>query len=161
MRTAPTVSLIASPGVIQQGQASVLTWQTANAREVTIAGLDMLPPSGSRSVMPGTSTTYRLVAKGLGGTNEASARVQWTPQAPTKRLHLATRTCSVRTSTMCTSTMNSPCMFGLFYKPAIRPHHRQTGNNCCKQAWLLKNSFHGISAAKFVCKLLNLGLRRR
>ena len=73
--TAPTVSLAANPSVIQQGQASVLTWQTANAGEVTIADLGMLPPSGSRAVMPGTSTIYNLIAKGPGGTNEASARV--------------------------------------------------------------------------------------
>ncbi len=73
--TAPTATLAANPSVVQQGQASVLTWQTSNANEITIAGLGTLPPSGSRSVTPGASTTYTLVAKGPGGTNEASARV--------------------------------------------------------------------------------------
>ncbi len=73
--TAPTATLAANPSVIQQGQGSVLTWQTSNANEITIAGLGTLPPSGSRSVMPSASTTYTLVAKGPGGTNEASARV--------------------------------------------------------------------------------------
>jgi len=32
------------------------------------------------------------------------------------------------------------------------------GNNCRNQAWLLKNSFHGISRTKFARKLLNLRL---
>src|SRR5208283_4184083 len=72
---APTATLAATPSVIQQGQASVLMWQTSNANEISIAGLGTLPPSGSRSVTPSTSTTYSLLAKGPGGTNEASARI--------------------------------------------------------------------------------------
>ncbi len=72
---APTATLAANPSVIQQGQSSVLAWQTSNAQEITIAGLDTLPASGSRSVTPSASTTYTLIAKGAGGTNEASARV--------------------------------------------------------------------------------------
>jgi peptidoglycan-associated lipoprotein len=72
---APTATLAANPSVIQQGQRSVLTWQTSNANEITIAGLGTLPPSGSRSVTPSGSSTYTLVAKGPGGTHEASARV--------------------------------------------------------------------------------------
>ncbi len=73
--TAPTATLAANPSVIQPGQASVLTWQTSNATEITIAGLGTLPPSGSRSITPSDSTTYTLVAKGPGGTKDASARV--------------------------------------------------------------------------------------
>jgi len=73
--TAPTATLAANPSVVQQGQPSILTWQTNNANEITIAGLGTLPSSGSRSVMPSASTTYTLVAKGPGGTNQASAQV--------------------------------------------------------------------------------------
>jgi peptidoglycan-associated lipoprotein len=72
---APTATLAANPSVIQQGQGSVLTWQTNNANEIAIPGLGTVPPSGSRSVVPSVSTTYTLVAKGTGGTHEASARV--------------------------------------------------------------------------------------
>ncbi|MGA6987451.1 MAG: peptidoglycan-associated lipoprotein Pal [Terriglobales bacterium] len=72
---APTVTLAANPSVVQQGQSSVLTWQTTNSNEITIAGLGTVPPSGSRSVTPSASTTYTAVAQGAGGTNEASARV--------------------------------------------------------------------------------------
>jgi len=61
--------------VIQQGQPSVLTWQTSNANEITIAGIGTMPPSGSQSVTPSESTTYTLVAKGPGGTKDVSARV--------------------------------------------------------------------------------------
>lgn len=72
---APTATLAANPAVIQQGQASQLTWSTSNASQIAIEGLGTLPPSGSRSVTPGSSTTYMLVAKGPGGTADASARV--------------------------------------------------------------------------------------
>ncbi len=72
---APSATLAANPSAIQPGQASTLTWQTSNANEISIAGLGTLPASGSRTVTPGMSTTYTLVAKGPGGTNDASARI--------------------------------------------------------------------------------------
>lgn len=71
----PTATLAANPSVVQQGQTSTLTWQTSNANEITIAPLGTVPASGSRSVTPDASMTYTLVAKGPGGSNEASARV--------------------------------------------------------------------------------------
>jgi peptidoglycan-associated lipoprotein len=72
---APSATLAANPSAIEQGQETVLTWETSNATEITIAGLGTLPPSGSRSVRPSASTTYTLVATGLGGSKDASARV--------------------------------------------------------------------------------------
>lgn len=72
---APAATLAANPNTVQAGQSSVLTWQTSNASDITIAGLGTLPASGSRSVTPSMSMTYTLVAKGPGGTNDASARV--------------------------------------------------------------------------------------
>ncbi|MGA9977284.1 MAG: peptidoglycan-associated lipoprotein Pal [Candidatus Sulfotelmatobacter sp.] len=71
----PTATLAASPDVLQQGQWTTLTWHTTNANDIAIAGLGALPASGSRSVDPSMSTTYMLVAKGPGGTQDASARV--------------------------------------------------------------------------------------
>jgi peptidoglycan-associated lipoprotein len=71
----PTANLTANPSVIQQGQTTLLTWQTGNATEASIDGLGMLPASGSKTVTPDTSMTYTLVAKGQGGTRDASARV--------------------------------------------------------------------------------------
>jgi peptidoglycan-associated lipoprotein len=72
---APTATLVANPSVIQQGQSTVLTWQTSNANEISIGGLGTLSPSGSRSIAPPESTTYTLVAKGPGGTKDVSARL--------------------------------------------------------------------------------------
>lgn len=71
----PTATLAANPTVIQQGQQTTLTWQTSNANDVTIEGLGTLSGSGSRTVTPNSSTTYSLVAKGPGGSADASARV--------------------------------------------------------------------------------------
>ncbi len=78
---APTASLSASPNTIDQGQSTTLTWQTTNATDVTIDGIGAVDTSGSRQVTPSDSTTYHLVAKGAGGTQDASARV--TVNAPT------------------------------------------------------------------------------
>jgi peptidoglycan-associated lipoprotein len=79
--SAPTASLAASPNVIQQGQTAVLSWQTTNSTDITIAGLGDVPASGSRSLTPDSSTTYTLEAKGPGGTQEASARVTVNPRS--------------------------------------------------------------------------------
>lgn len=72
---APSATLAASPDAIQQGQSATLSWETQNASEITITGLGTVAASGTRSVTPGASTTYTLVAKGPGGTGDASARV--------------------------------------------------------------------------------------
>jgi peptidoglycan-associated lipoprotein len=73
--SAPTASLSANPNTINQGQSTTLTWQTSNATDVSIDGIGPVDMSGSRQVSPADSTTYRLVAKGSGGTQDATARV--------------------------------------------------------------------------------------
>lgn len=72
---APTATLAASPNAIQEGQSTTLSWQTTNSSETTISGLGTVPASGSRPLTPSTSITYTLLAKGPGGTKDASARV--------------------------------------------------------------------------------------
>ncbi|HZC21775.1 MAG TPA: peptidoglycan-associated lipoprotein Pal, partial [Candidatus Binatia bacterium] len=72
---APTATLAASPDVIQQGQSTTLTWQTNNASDITIEGVGTVSASGSKTISPGSSTTYTLTAKGPGGSQNASARV--------------------------------------------------------------------------------------
>jgi len=79
---APTASLSANPTTIQKGQSTTLTWETSNATDVTIEGIGAVDPSGSRSVTPTESSTYRLIAKGAGGTQEATARVTVTEPPP-------------------------------------------------------------------------------
>src|ERR1700737_1190099 len=73
--TAPTASLSANPNTLDPGQPTTLTWQTTNATDVSIDGIGPVDPSGSRQVTPTDSTTYHLIAKGAGGTQEATARV--------------------------------------------------------------------------------------
>jgi peptidoglycan-associated lipoprotein len=73
--TAPTASLSANPNTINQGQSTTLTWQTTNATDVSIDGIGPVDTSGQRQVTPADSTTYHLVARGAGGTQDATARV--------------------------------------------------------------------------------------
>jgi len=75
----PTATLSATPDSIQQGQSTVLSWQTTNATDITIEGLGVVPSSGSRSATPPASRTYTLIAKGSGGTSQASARITVNP----------------------------------------------------------------------------------
>jgi peptidoglycan-associated lipoprotein len=71
----PTASLSANPNTLDKGQSTTLTWQTTNANDVSIDGIGAVNPNGSRQVTPAESTTYHLIAKGEGGTQEATARV--------------------------------------------------------------------------------------
>lgn len=83
---APTATLAATPNDIVQGQSTTLIWRTQNATQIAISGLGTVPASGSRTLTPGSSTTYNLTARGAGGTQEASARVTVTmPPAAAKQ----------------------------------------------------------------------------
>ena len=79
---APTASLTANPNTIQAGQSTTLIWKTDYATDVSIDQLGKVDPSGSRTVTPTESTTYRLVARNDTGTQEATARVTVTPAPP-------------------------------------------------------------------------------
>jgi peptidoglycan-associated lipoprotein len=81
---APTATLAASPNVIQQGQSTNLTWQTTNASDISIEGLGTVSANGSRTLSPGRSETYTLVAKGPGGTRDATTRVTVNPAPAAK-----------------------------------------------------------------------------
>ena len=72
---APTASLTANPNTINAGQSTTLSWSTQYATDVTIDQIGKVDPSGSRTVLPSESTTYRLIAKNDSGTQEATARV--------------------------------------------------------------------------------------
>src|SRR6202011_5988246 len=72
-------SISVSPDTIPQGQSATLNWQTSNASDVSIDGIGAVQPSGSQQVTPPDSTTYHLVAKGPGGTQEATTRLTVTP----------------------------------------------------------------------------------
>ncbi|MGA7829998.1 MAG: peptidoglycan-associated lipoprotein Pal [Terracidiphilus sp.] len=71
----PTAQLSATPALISAGDQVQLSWHTTNATSVSIDGIGDLPTAGVKTVTPDVSTTYHLVAKGEGGTAEASAQV--------------------------------------------------------------------------------------
>lgn len=71
----PTVTLSVYPSDINQGQSANLTWEAQNATEVTLESIGNVESNGSKSVNPSESTTYRIVAKGPGGSSDASARL--------------------------------------------------------------------------------------
>jgi peptidoglycan-associated lipoprotein len=72
---APTAQLSATPAFISAGDQVQLSWRTTDATSVSIDGIGDVPTSGVKSVTPSESTSYHLVARGDGGTSEATARV--------------------------------------------------------------------------------------
>lgn len=72
---APTVQLTATPTVVSAGDQVQLSWHTTDATSVSIDGLGEVPTAGVKSVTPTQSTTYHIVARGEGGSADASARV--------------------------------------------------------------------------------------
>jgi peptidoglycan-associated lipoprotein len=72
---APTATLTASPSAVAPGQQVSLTWRTNNATDVSIDGIGPVETAGIKSVTPTASTDYHLVARGPGGSTDATARV--------------------------------------------------------------------------------------
>jgi peptidoglycan-associated lipoprotein len=72
---APTARLTATPTVISAGDQVQLSWRTTDATSVSIEGIGDVPTSGVKSVTPTETTTYHLVARGEGGSTDASASV--------------------------------------------------------------------------------------
>jgi len=52
-----------------------LSWRTSDASTVSIDGIGDVPSAGVKTVTPTMTTTYHLVARGEGGTADASATV--------------------------------------------------------------------------------------
>jgi peptidoglycan-associated lipoprotein len=72
---APTAQLTATPTLVAAGDQVQLSWRTTDATTVSIDGIGEVPTAGVKTVTPTESTSYHLVAKGAGGTAEASTRV--------------------------------------------------------------------------------------
>ena len=87
---APIAQITATPSTISAGDQVVLNWRTTDATSVTIDGIGEVPTSGVKTVTPTASTTYHLVARGEGGTADASAHVTVTSppavQVPTNTM---------------------------------------------------------------------------
>ncbi len=73
--TAPTADITATPASINAGDSTVLTWHTSGATDVSIEGMGAVATSGTQTVKPTDSTNYHLIARGDGGTADATARV--------------------------------------------------------------------------------------
>jgi hypothetical protein len=87
--TPPTVTMSASPISITSGTASTLTWSSANATTVSInQGIGTVTASGTRSVIPTSTTTYTVTATNAAGPVTATATVTVTapPALPTVTL---------------------------------------------------------------------------
>ncbi len=79
----PTVTLQASPTIIQRGQSSTLNWSSTNATSLNVApAIGTVAPVGSTAVNPTDSTTYTITATGPGGSANANVRVTVTPPPP-------------------------------------------------------------------------------
>jgi len=76
---APAAQITATPSVVSAGDQVVLSWRTADATNISIDGLGDVPSSGVKTVTPTESTSYHLVARGPGGTADATARVTVNP----------------------------------------------------------------------------------
>ncbi|MGA3047580.1 MAG: peptidoglycan-associated lipoprotein Pal [Terracidiphilus sp.] len=72
---APTAQLTATPTVVSAGDQIQLSWRTTDATTVTIDGIGDVPTTGVKTVTPSTTTTYHLVARGEGGSADATAHV--------------------------------------------------------------------------------------
>jgi len=72
---APVAQLTATPTVVTAGDQVELSWKTSDATSVTIEGIGEVPSSGVKTVTPTASTSYHLIARGPGGTADATARV--------------------------------------------------------------------------------------
>jgi len=72
----PTINITADPKTIEIGSASTLTWSSTNADSVTIdQGIGSVELNGTTTVTPAVTTTYTIIATGLGGTATDSAAV--------------------------------------------------------------------------------------
>ncbi len=72
---APTADITATPSTVNSGDSAVLTWHTTGATDVSIEGMGAVATSGTQTVKPTETTNYHLIARGDGGTADATAHV--------------------------------------------------------------------------------------
>src|SRR6202049_1877063 len=85
----PTVTLQASPTLVQKGESATLTWSSTNATSLSLSpGVGNVTAEGSTRVTPSDSTSYTITATGPGGSADATARVSVAPPpAPPPAVH--------------------------------------------------------------------------
>lgn len=72
---APTAHISATPTAIRAGDLIELSWTTTDATTVSIEGLGTVPASGRKTLSLESTTTFRLIARGDGGTSQDSVKV--------------------------------------------------------------------------------------
>ena len=79
----PTVTMSASPSSIEQGQSATLSWSSTNAESASISpGIGTVPTSGSRSVSPTQTTTYRITVRSADGQTASATATVTVADAP-------------------------------------------------------------------------------
>ncbi|HEY4045367.1 MAG TPA: peptidoglycan-associated lipoprotein Pal [Acidobacteriaceae bacterium] len=78
----PTANITVAPTTIDSGGSAVLSWKTTDATEVSIDGIGTVNSNGTQNVSPTQSTTYHLIARGPGGSTDATARLTVNAAAP-------------------------------------------------------------------------------
>ncbi len=79
---APTANITVTPDTITPGQSAALNWTTTNATDVSIDGIGAVETSGTKTVSPTDTTTFHLVARGDGGSTDATATLTVSQAAP-------------------------------------------------------------------------------
>ena len=79
---APTASITVTPDTISPGQSAALNWTTTNATDVSIDGIGAVETTGTKTVSPTETTTFHLVARGDGGSTDATATLTIGQAAP-------------------------------------------------------------------------------
>jgi peptidoglycan-associated lipoprotein len=70
---APTATITVTPSSINAGGSAVLAWRTTDATEISIDGMGTVNAYGTQNVNPTQSTNYHIVARGPGGSTDATA----------------------------------------------------------------------------------------
>jgi len=70
---APTATITVTPGSINAGGGAVLAWRTTDATEISIDGMGTVNAYGTQNVTPAQTTNYHIVARGPGGSTDATA----------------------------------------------------------------------------------------
>jgi peptidoglycan-associated lipoprotein len=79
---APTANITVTPDTITPGQSAALNWTTTNATDVSIDGIGAVETTGTKTVSPTDTTTFHLVARGDGGSTDATATLTVSQAAP-------------------------------------------------------------------------------
>lgn len=118
----PTATIQAASSQITPGQSATLTWTSTNATTISIdpsVGTTALPLSGSATVSPAATTTYKLTATGAGGSATSAATVSVTGPPPTPTVTLTAAPSVITTGGTATLTWTSSNAASVSIAPSV------------------------------------------